>query len=104
MEKPQKQNHECYDYNECVKYIEAKRHVDIRDYDNKYGKNGNLNNEYQDFWHYLIDNYTPGNGCIVSVCFKENYDNMEPWQKQIAQWFDEEFADKEGCIDFYTWW
>lgn len=92
------QKYEYYNYNEMVNIIETKYGFSVRDYH----KFKNLENEYMDYWNFLLDNYFNGyieNGCLTSINWKEVYDvTEEEWQKEITNCFLKEFGDCDYTI------
>ena len=92
------QKYEYYDYHEMVNIIEAKYGFDVRNYH----KFKNLENEYMDYWHFILDNYFDScitNGQLVSINWKDVYDVTEKeWQKEITDCFRKEFGDRDYII------
>lgn len=108
MQKPKKHKKEYYDYNECRDYLQEKYGYDERDYLGMFtGKTVNDNVEYQDFWHWVCDNYEIHNGCCITFdmeLLKEKDIYIKPWQKEILKHYLEEFADENGKVELYVWW
>ena len=92
------QKYEYSDYFEMVNIVETKYGFEVRDYH----KFKNLENEYFDYWHFLLDNYFDGcveNAHLTSINWKEVYDVAEEeWQKEITDCFLKEFGDHDYDI------
>jgi hypothetical protein len=61
--------------------------------------------EYQDFWHFIIENYEIHNGCYF-IMTKDLYEKeIKDWQKEILGYFFDEFDPKNtGEIEFFVCW
>ena len=92
-----------YNYHEVIDYIEKKYNIKTRDYAGKFGKDGNTNNEYQDFWHWVLQgNEYITNGSSGIIYVNELSKNISNWIKEILQLIkDEGFVDDE---DYFTFW
>lgn len=114
MNKPEKKYpvKPMYDYHEVIDYIEEKYNINTRDYGKKFTKDGNMDNEYLDFWHWLVEHDgSISNGstsmiCIDSILNNEGYGEPEPdWIKEICKMIkDEDFTDEEGFFYFWVEW
>lgn len=113
MNKPGKTSIEYYDFNECVRYINNKYNINIRDYANKF-KDGDYddNTPYLDFWHWMLKYYDISNGCHINFVVDLSDDSLEEfglekddWQVEIIKLFKSEFCEEgEDEINFYVWW
>lgn len=99
MKKPTMQTCKAYNYNECVKYINEKHKCDIDNFtNNKFDTNDNT---FQCYWHYVNDHFEPPRGGFFTL-YKD--DDAEDWQKQISNWFLEEFSENGKEVEFYVDW
>lgn len=101
MDKPTIETISYYDFNKCTRYIEEKYGINTRDYAGMF-KNGEVNCEveYQDFWHWIMDNKDIHNECFFELLEHDKW-NMNDWQKEILQLYIDEFGEE---IEFYVWW
>jgi len=120
MKKPGKRTKEYYDYHECRDYLQEKYSYDERDYAGKHNhgkaaKNSKavtalgLTNDndppYWDFWHFVIDaGGVQSNSSFFHLTTEWLHGETEDWQKEIIQHYLDEFADKDGMIEFYVDW
>lgn len=102
MDKPTpKQREPLLDFFECQKFIEDKLGYDIRDVLGRH-KNDMTSREeveYWDYWHFLIDNISIHNGCVISI----PYGLLEcgtDWQNKITQAFLDEFGEAEYWVEW----
>jgi len=110
MKKPKKllKRTEYYNYNSCVKYINKKYDIDIRDYAGKPGGKGNTKTIHFDFWHWILHHYIDSiqNPCELTL----NIDKMikladeEDWVLEILALFEKEFfQNKREHIFLIEW-
>ena len=107
MNKPQPKSITAYDFNQCTEYIEKKYKIDTRDYASKHKGNGEyeLLTEYQDFWHWIINNHDIHNGCYFWLSRNDIEDGETPtWVIDIIDLYLKEFGDEKEEIYFYVWW
>jgi len=108
MKKPEKKNPlpSMYFYTEVIAYIEDKYNIKTRDYANKYGKNGNGDNEYLDFWHWVIEQCDLiQNRSYNCIYLDELIGDTPDWVSEILQYIkDEGFVDEEGDFQFWIEW
>lgn len=93
MDKPTEQTRteKFFDYHDCVEYLEEKHNCELRNFERS--RNNGVG-EFQDYWHYVIDLVEPDRGSFFHM---DNgwFDDagMEEWQRQITEWFLEEFGE-----------
>ena len=90
LPKPKKHTITYYDYHEVASYLEKLHKKTFRDYANKFGKKGNENAEYQDFWHWIVECNDPiSNDSFIYLPDTSYIDepDTEPWKKEILQYF-----------------
>lgn len=99
MDKPCKKTEifTYYDYDEVIRYLEKKYAFSSRDYKKKFSEN--MENEYCDFWHWLLDNdfvdmSNPSMQSLYVTKHLEKKDNPD-WVKKILQYFYDEFGEDE---------
>lgn len=114
LKKPEKKHRApIYDYNQCRSYLEAKYGYDERQYGREYQvlDNGlkactNPEQEYQDFWWWVVKKYSPVRDGTITF-HRENLNEMghEPeWIRKIYTYYLDEFADETGRLDLLTAW
>lgn len=92
MDKPVKETHEYYNYDECAKYIAHKLGVkDLRDFAGRHANEYNETLPYQDFWHVLLDHNEIHNGCFVHLPEIDDLEEDEQWAIPIIEAWQEEF-------------
>ena len=114
LEKPKFKTKIFYHYNECRNYLQKKYNCNERDFAGRYKRDENnklkevdINKPYQDFWHWVCDNYIIYNGCFI--VFSKNYFGMKSetipeWVKTIYSRYIEEFADNNGELVMFCEW
>jgi hypothetical protein len=109
MNKPEKKHHhpKCYDYNEMVDYIEQKYGIQTRGYKSE------LDDEYRDFWHWIVDDGDIHNGCYFHLPEDWRDERYPWWVREIMELIVKEFfpgnlsEDEDAPYEdmvFYTWW
>lgn len=91
LKKPQKVTKTYYDYHEVAGYLEKKHKKDFRDYGNKYGKNGDENAPYLNFWHFICENNEVHNGGFIFL--PERSDHHPKWIDEILGYFEDFLGD-----------
>lgn len=91
MKKPEFENHTYLDWHKCTDYIEKTHKIRTRDYANCFGPGGNTANEYQDFWHWIIDVCDVHRGATMEL-YEGIEDGAKPWQKEILALYLKEFG------------
>lgn len=104
---PKKYTKTYYDYNEVASYLEKFHGKTFRDYANKYGKQGNENAPYQDFWHWICDcsGGTVNNGSFIYLPDISYVDDpeTEDWKKEILQYFHDFLGDAYHEEMYVSW-
>lgn len=106
MEKPTKKPQKSVlNWNECVRYLEHKYKIDIRDYKGRFkGGKHNPDVEYCDFWHWFLDHNDIHNGCYAYLGFDWLDDTKTPdWIKEIITLFKNEFFEGDD-LEFWVEW
>lgn len=99
------------DYNQMIDYIEQKYKIHTRDFAKKFVKGGNIESEYLDYWHWLLDNCFSDihNGSSAYWNVKEIIDSEETplWVKSITEKVYKEFhevLDNKGGLEVLIQW
>jgi hypothetical protein len=79
-----------YDFHDLTKEVERRAGKSVRDWagrwDKKYGTKAFEATPYQDFWHFICDNFEIHNGATEWMDFDELLkDCDEDWQKEVCQ-------------------
>lgn len=87
---------------EMARYINDTYKIDIRDYAGKFkAPLISSNVPYQDFWHFVLDNYSISNGIVLPLNFEDLKDLAEQsWQKDICDMFIKEFGADHANVLF----
>ncbi len=62
---------------------------------------------YLDFWHWVIENYNPHNGCFMTFSYAAlSYDYAEhpEWVRTIYRNYLDEFANEPGELKMFVQW
>lgn len=97
MKKPTKKTFIAYDFSECRDYINKKYKCNIRDFARSTGEG----KEYQDFWHWICNTYSPNNGSFLT--FSREDDTEKDWQRTILNYFLDEFGENDEVIFYVDW-
>lgn len=106
LPKPRKRTMTYFDYFEVAKYVEGVLGYDLRDTLGKYKSDGNIDAEYRDFWHWLIDQVGISNGSFAHIPFLGDYEDCEDedmipeWVKPILKVFNEVIGEEKVL---YSW-
>ncbi len=90
----------AYDWDEVQEYIEKKYSCDLRDFGGMF--DGRKGEEYQDFWHWIIDRNDIHNGCQFWLGFNDLGSQPE-WVQKIASYIIAEFPEA-GTDDGLNLW
>jgi hypothetical protein len=91
--KPKLKTIKYYDWLEIENYLQEKTGRNFRDWAGKWDKEKNDDIPYQDFWHWMLDNYEITNGMIID--FTTDWDLEQPsesWVKEILTLIKDEFG------------
>lgn len=86
--------------------LEEEYKYNERDLLGKFTEDGDLEREYRDFWHFVIEKADITNGCIF-VMHEEWAEGAEGWQVEILQRYLHHFGDGENGnrhIEFWVAW
>jgi len=96
----------AYDWGEVQKYIEKKYSCNLRDFAGKFGDHGCSEDvEYQDFWHWILDQNDIHNGCQFHLRFGD-LSTQPSWVQQIASYIIAEFPEvgSDDGLDLWVDW
>jgi hypothetical protein len=106
VRKPKTRTIVAYEWGDIEKYIQAKYKRNLRDWEGrwteewaeKWGTKDFDERPYHDFWHWMIEHYSPGNGCVVDIypkaTMEESGPDLEPWVCEILTILRDEFGDE----------
>jgi len=99
-----------YDYHDMIHWVEHKYKIQVRDYYGRFGKNGNSDAPYCDFWHWITETYLTEihNGCERHIDIRELMDvakhSKKGWVVKIVELLKEEFFEDKNEITVWIDW
>ena len=107
MNKPTKKHvsEPVYNWNECVKYIELKHKINLRDYYGKFtGEEPNINVIYYDFSHVILDDTNNGDFMWFHESDVDSDERYSELDRSLFNMFFHEFGDGDTGNRVCSFW